>query len=269
METFVKCYEIIKKENLWNDDENIFKKNVKKWAVQNHPDKNKNSDVELVKDIFSCKEKHSELKLVIPFIEKIFELQQKANSDLNELRKKCSEVWTQLQKTEIELNRQKNDPWPDSRKNDELLKKLTSTQAELQESKKERTELYNKIKEMQENTHKDNIIVQLQKAQTDLDVCKNERIQLNKKINFIEEEYTRFNNQLKDIKAENESLNAEVIKLKKLNEQLKDDKYDMYEKFVVCENKNKQQITSLLDEIEVLNYKKIYNPFSRKKKHVN
>jgi hypothetical protein len=59
-------------ELLWDDNEDIFRKNVKKWALKNHPDKNPNSDVEIVKNVFQCRDKYTDIQLIKPYAEIIF-----------------------------------------------------------------------------------------------------------------------------------------------------------------------------------------------------
>ncbi len=76
MENNLSCFQILIKESLWDDNEEIFRKNVKKWAIKNHPDKNPNADSSLVKNVFSCRNSHAELQTLKPYIETILSLKQ-------------------------------------------------------------------------------------------------------------------------------------------------------------------------------------------------
>ncbi len=101
MDKKLSCFQVFIQESLWDDNEEIFRKNVKKWAIKNHPDKNPNADLSMVKNVFSCRESHSELKTLKPYIERILSLQQSLESLQNSVQE-CKRLGSMyFQRTQI------------------------------------------------------------------------------------------------------------------------------------------------------------------------
>ncbi len=111
MTDLINCFNIILKERLWDDDQSVFQKNVKKWALKNHPDKNPNANLELVKQVFTCREKHSELKILKPYLtllndkdKEITFLKTKVQDYQNKLYE-CDSIWKEKNFLQDELNK--------------------------------------------------------------------------------------------------------------------------------------------------------------------
>lgn len=187
----IECLKVINKNNLWDDDESVFLKNIKKWSLKNHPDKG--GDTGLYQNMISCRSNFENLKKF-----------KKIYNDIIS-RYKEEDYIEHIIKFEIELQKCKN-----LNNNEHLQAQLTKCVDLGKQYYSENKQLKEDLVKLQEDLVKlQEELIKCRNMGTD---CYNENKQLKEDLVKYQEELVKCRNMGTDYYNENKQLKEDLVK---------------------------------------------------------